>query len=196
MRPHASSDSRGVRERAVWLVKPIAVLAVLASVLAVGFTSAAGAASGGGAVQIYGIPGNGGGASPVLFTGAIGDFGRALRQNANGSANKNGSDVKFNLRQGTFVGNGTALFRKLNNPAPMSFNTSTCSGAFTASAPMPLGSGTGKYAGIGGSLNVRVTFAFVAPRFKSGKHKGQCNGNAKPLAQMGTISGGGMVSLG
>jgi hypothetical protein len=68
--------------------------------------------------------------------------------------------------------------------------------AFTASASMPLGSGTGAYAGIGGSLNVHVTFAFVGRRFKSGTHKGQCNGNANPLAQMGTISGGGTVSIG
>jgi hypothetical protein len=93
------------------------------------------------------------------------------------------------------VGDGTALFKKLNAARP-AFNTSTCSGAFTVSAPMPLGSGTGAYTGIRGSLNVHVTFAFVSPRFKSGKHKGQCNGRANPLAQMGAISGAGRVSFG
>ncbi|MBV9002309.1 MAG: hypothetical protein JO304_24855 [Solirubrobacterales bacterium] len=163
--------------------------------LAIGFASGAGAAPAGGAVKVFGVPGMGNGSSPVLFTGAIGDYGKAVRQNANGVANKNGDFIRFNLKQGTFIGNGTALFKKLNNPAP-GFNRATCSGAFTASAPVPLGSGSGAYAGIGGSLNVHVTFAFVGPRFKSGKHKGQCNGNANPLAQMGTISGGGTVSFG
>jgi hypothetical protein len=176
------------------LVKPTAALAVVMSVLAVGFTSAAGAASSGGAVKVYGVPGMGT-SSPILFTGAIGDYGRAVRQNPNGSASKNGNFVKFNLKQGTFVGDGTALFKKLNNARP-AFNTATCSGAISASAAVPLGSGTGTYAGIRGSLNVRVAFAFVGPRFKSGKHKGKCNPMANPVAQMGTVGGGGTVSFG
>lgn len=145
---------------------------MLGSVLAVSFASAAGAASGG-AVKVYGTPANGTGASPILFTGAIGDYGKAVRQNVTGTANKNGNYVKFNLKQGSFVGNGTALFKKLNSATP-SFNKATCSGSFSASAPMPLGSGTGTYVNIAGSLNVRVTFAFVGSRFKSGKRKGQC----------------------
>ena len=170
MRAHASMRPRVIREQAIRLLKPVAALAVLASVLAVGLTSVAGAAAGGGTVQIFGTPGSGSRPSPVMFVGAIGDYGKAIRQNANGAANKNGNYVKFNLKQGTFVGNGTALFKKLNSATPSIFSNTTCSGAFSASAPMPLGSGTGKYAAIGGSLNVRVTFAFVGPRFKSGKH--------------------------
>ena len=141
------------------------------------------------------MPGTGTGTSPVLFTGAIGDYGKTVRQTASGVASKNGNYIKFNLKRGTFVGNGTALFAKLNNATP-AFNNATCSGGFTASGRVTLGTGTGTYAGIGGSLNVSVTFAFVGPRFKSGKHKGKCNGNANPVAQIGTIAGSGRVSLG
>jgi len=183
------------RERGDTTTQADAALAFVGSVLAVGFASVAGAAPAGGAVKVFGVPGMGNGSSPILFTGAIGDYGKAIRQNANGVTNKKGDYIKFNLKQGTFIGNGTALFKKPNNATP-AFNNTTCSGAFTASASMPLGSGTGAYAGIGGSLNVHVTFAFVGPRFKSGTHKGQCNGNANPLAQIGTISGGGTVSVG
>jgi hypothetical protein len=193
MRAHASMHPPASRERAVKLLKPTAIVTLLACVLAVSFTGVAGAASGG-AVKVFGVPGNGG-SSPILFTGAIGDYGKAIRQNASGVANKNGSFVKFDLKQGTFVGNGTALFKKLDSENP-TFNKANCSASFSASAPMPLGSGTGTYTGISGSLNVRVTFGFVGPRFKSGKHKGQCNGRANPLAQMGTISGSGTVSFG
>jgi hypothetical protein len=195
MRVHGSVRSHSIGRGAIRLLKPTAVLALVGSVLAVGFASVAGAAPVGGAVKVFGVPGMGA-RSPILFTGAIGDYGKAIRQNANGVANRNGNFVKFSLTQGTFIGNGTALFKKLNTAPPTAFDNATCSGAFTASAAMPLGSGTGAYAGIGGSLNLHVTFAFVGPRFKSGKHKGQCNGNANPLAQMGTISGGGTVSVG
>jgi len=191
MRAYGSMHSPAIRRA---ILKPTAILASLGIVLAVSFASVAGAATTGGAVNVYGVPGMGNGSSPILFTGAIGDYGKAVRQNANGVATKNGNYIKFNLKQGTFVGNGTPLFRKLNN-APGSFSNATCSGAVAVTAPVSLGSGTGTYAGISGSLNVHVTFAFVAPRFKSGKHKGQCNGNANPLAQIGAISGGGTVSL-
>lgn len=193
MRAHGSMHSPAIRAGAIRLLRPTAILAVLGSVLAVSFASVAGAAPAGGAVKVFGVPGTG--TSPVLFTGAIGDYGKTVRQNATGVASKNGNYIKFNLKRGTFVGNGTALFAKLNNATP-AFNNATCSGAFTASGRVTLGTGTGTYAGISGSLKVSVTFAFVGPRFKSGKHKGQCNGNANPLAQIGTIAGGGTVSLG
>lgn len=194
MRAHGSARSPSIGRGATRLLKPTAVLALVGSVLAVGFASVAGAAPAGGAVKVFGVPGMGNGSSPILFTGAIGDYGKAVRQTANGAPSKNGTYIKFNLKQGTFIGNGTTLFKKLNTAA--GFNNATCSGAFTASAPVPLGSGTGAYARIGGSLNVHVTFAFVGPRFKTGPHKGKCNGNANPLAQIGTISGGGTISVG
>lgn len=170
-------------------------LGVLAGLLTIGFAGVAAGAPAGGVVRVIGVPNNG--RSPVVFTGAVGDYGTATRQNANGAANRNGNYVRFNLKRGTFVGNGTVLFAKTNSATP-AFNRATCSGQFSATAPMPLSSGTGLYAGISGTLNVRLTFAFVGPRFKSGKHKGQCNAgqNATPLAQMGSISGSGRVSFG
>ena len=184
-----------LRKGAMRLLTMAASLAVLGGMPAVGSGAVAAAAPAGGVVNVFGVPN--GGAGTILLTGAIGDYGKVQRQTASGAPNRNGNYVKFILKQGTLVGNGTALFAKLNNATP-AFNKATCSGAFSASAPMPLSSGAGLYAGIRGTLNARVTFAFVGSRYKSGKRKGQCNTsqNSTPLAEVGSISGRGNVSFG
>ena len=75
---HAAVAARG-RKRTVELV---AVLVVIASLLAV-VSGASAAGTSGGSVRIFGTPRGGGG--PVIFTGAIGDFGSTQRETANGS---------------------------------------------------------------------------------------------------------------
>jgi hypothetical protein len=193
MRARGPIHAAATREGAIRVLTMTAVVAMV--LLAVGSGAVAAAAPTGGAVKVFGVPKGGGGS--IVFTGAIGDYGKVQRENANGAANPKGNYVKFNLKQGTFVGNGTALFTKLNNATP-AFDQATCSGAFSVSAPMPLAGGTGMYTGISGTLNVRVTFGFVGPRYRSGKHKGQCNvsQNSTPLAQIAAIAGSGDVSLG
>jgi hypothetical protein len=42
---------------------------------------------------------------------------------------------------------------------------------------------TGAFAGASGPGAAQIYFAAYAPRFKSGPHKGQCNGKAPPLAK-------------
>jgi hypothetical protein len=42
---------------------------------------------------------------------------------------------------------------------------------------------TGAFAGVTGPGAYQITFSAVEPRFTSGPHKGQCNGNAEPLAK-------------
>jgi hypothetical protein len=166
-----------------------AALVVIASLLAVSGAFAAGAS--GGSVRIFGTPKGGGG--PVIFTGAIGDFGSTQRETANGSPNDNGDFVEFKLKHGTFVANATGLFNALNK-AKFTFDKATCSGSGGATGSATLSQGTGQYAGISGTLRVTITFAEVGPRLKNGKCN--MNQNAKPLSQFGAISGSGQVSFG
>ena len=185
---HAASARHG-KKRAVELT---AVLAVLVGLLAVG--SGAFAAAGkptGGSVRMFGMPRGAGG--NFMFTGAIGDYGTAQRMNATGSPNPSGDFVKFTLKGGTFVADATGLFNALNH-AHFSFDKTTCSASGGASGPATLSKGTGKYAGISGTLRVTSTFAEVGPRLKNGK----CNPsqNAKPLAQFNMVTGAGNVSFG
>jgi hypothetical protein len=167
-----------------------AVLVAIASLLAIVSGGVAAGATGGN-VRVFGIPKGGGG--PVVFTGAIGDFGTTQRETASGTPNANGDFVKFTLKYGTFVGDGTSLFNAINH-AKFSFNSSTCSGSGGGTGTVTLSGGTGQYAGISGTFRVTVTFAEVGPRLKNGK----CNmkQNAKPLAQTGAITGSGHVSFG
>ena len=62
------------------------------------------------------------------------------------------------------------------------------------------GKSTGKFAGATGPGAYQITFAAFAPRFKSGKHKGQCNtsNNAVPLAKgaVATFLAAGVITVG
>ena len=167
------------------------MLAVLAALLAVGSGAVAAATPAGGSVRMFGTPKGSGGT--FMFTGAIGDYGTAQRQNANGSPSAAGGYVKFNLKLGTFVANATSLFTALGN-ARFSFNAATCSGSGGATGSAILSGGTGKYAGISGTLRVTATFAQIGSRLKNGK----CNmsNNAKPLSQFSLVTGSGHVSFG
>ncbi len=183
---HAAVATRG-RKRALQLT---AVLAVIATLLAV--VSGAFAAGGkGGSVRMFGTPKGAGGA--FMFTGAIGDFGSTQRENANGSPSANGDFVKFTLKHGTFVADATGFFNALNK-AKFTFNKATCSGSGGASGPATLSAGTGQYAGVSGTLRVTGTFAQIGPRLKNGK----CNAsqNAKPVAQFNEVTASGHVSFG
>ncbi len=66
-------------------------------------------------------------------------------------------------------------------------NPKTCRFTFTARDQFTFvpGMSTGKFAGATGPGAYQVTFAAFAPRYTSGKHKGQCNTskNAKPLTK-------------
>jgi len=183
---HAAAVRHG-KKRALELT---AVLAVIASLLAV-VSGAFAAGATGGSVRMFGVPKGAGGA--FMFTGAIGDFGATQRETASGAPSANGDFVKFTLKHGTFVADATGFFNALNH-AKFKFNTATCSVSGGASGPATLSAGTGQYAGISGTLRVTATFAEVGPRLKNGK----CDPsqNAKPLAQFNMVTGAGNVSFG
>jgi hypothetical protein len=61
------------------------------------------------------------------------------------------------------------------------------------SAPVQLSHGTRAYKGIHGSVTVKLVDAMIMPRMKNG----QCapgQSNAKPLAEVGLVTGSGRVS--
>lgn len=155
---------------------------------------AVGSVPAGGPIQLFGTPANNGGGT-VVFTGAIADHGKATNANASGKPQKKGTYKLLLLKKGTILVNTTQLNKDGNNPntPPTSFNTSTCSGYFTVTDPVPVVKGTKLYQGIKGSVNITLTFAFVIPL-----QKGICNtgdNGPSPSAQYGSISGSGSVSF-
>ncbi len=146
----------------------------------------------GGAIQIIVQPGDQQGAGKIIVTGAIGDHGTT-------SPSKTKGNTKYGvatLTEGSFKVDLTAISKKVNsaNPAP---NSATCSAEISETAPAAISNGTGAYKGVQGSVNLTETFGFIAPRFTTGKKKGQCNwsNNAMPVAQMGTVYGTGSVTF-
>jgi hypothetical protein len=176
-------------------MKRIVKVGIAAVTLPVGLFAGGAAAFGqstpGGAVQVWGTTGNGGGGT-VLLTGAVGDSGKASSVNASGTADKKGAYKLLTLKKGTILLNGTQLNAATNDPntPPTSMNSTNCSATFVATEPVPVVSGTKAYAGISGSVNITVSFAFIEP-MKNGK----CNFNANPIAQYGSIAGSGTVSF-
>lgn len=64
-------------------------------------------------------------------------------------------------------------------------NKKTCRFTFTQDVTYHVlgGKSTGTFAGASGPGAARILFSAYEPRFKSGSHKGQCNGNATPLSK-------------
>lgn len=172
----------------------MALLALLAAGLVLGPAAVAASTPKGGPVQVFVTPK--GAVGTIVITGAIGDGGKVQRENANGAPNANGDYVKVSLKQGSFLGNGTGFFTALNH-GKFAFAKATCSGVGSAKGPMTLSDGTGLYSGISGTLHLSIVFAEVGPRYKSGKHKGQCNNSnsAKPVASFNVVTGAGTVSF-
>ncbi len=144
-------------------------------------------------MQVFANPGPTG---TILLTGAIGDFGKTVDVNKSGKVQASGTYVKVTLKKGTFEINAAALnakLAKLNPPV----NKATCSAEGSGTGQVSLFNGTGLYQGLSGTLNVTATFAVIAPRFTSGKHKGQCNlsNSAQPLDQYAWITGAGTVKF-
>jgi hypothetical protein len=145
----------------------------------------------GGSVRVFAAPGTSA-PSPILLTGAIGDFGTITPINKKGEKDPEGTYIKVTLRQGTFRLNATTLDARLSKAQP-AFDQATCSGWLVQSGPVWLTNGTGRYTGISGTLHMTVTVAFISPRYASGKDKGQCGNNAQPLSRYASTTGSGIV---
>jgi hypothetical protein len=177
------------------VVKATLGVAMLGSLLFVCSAAFGATTPAGGVVKVFATPSNGAGGK-IVIAGAIGDYGKTLSIDKNGKTNPNGNYVKITLKKGSFEVNSTTLNAKFNHTEP-TVNKSTCSAWFSGTGPVSLFDGTGLYTGISGTVNITETFAFIAPRFTSGKDKGQCNlsNNAQPLSQYASITGTGKVKF-
>lgn len=177
------------------VTKLAAAAALLASVVIAGTTAMAGAAQSGGKIRAF-VTNTSATKGKILITGAIGDYGTTVSVNKNGKPNPNGAYEKVTLKKGGFWINATAFNKKLASSQPK-VNTANCSTVFSGTGSGSLFKGTGAYSGIGGKINITITFAGIAPRIASGPKAGQCNlGNAQPLAQYQSISATGNVHFG
>jgi hypothetical protein len=123
-----------------------------------------------GPTQLWASLGAGNGTGfKVIFTGAIGDHGTSVGATAIDAAENN------------------------NSAPPTTVNATTCSATFVVTEPATAISGTKAYAGITGTINVTISYAFVLPL-----DKGKCNmnTNANPNAAIGQVTGTGTVSYG
>lgn len=125
----------------------------------------------------------------ILVTGAIGDYGTTISEDANGKVDPNGNYEKVKLKHGGFLVNATRLNKKLSHVAPM-VNKTTCSLVFSGRGPVTVGSGTGSYAGISGKATITVTFAGIAKKTANGCDFAR---NAPTRGQYQSITGTGRV---
>ncbi len=115
--------------------------AIACFVLMGGLTLASAAASAqssssGGSIQVWLTPSLTGNGGKILITGAIADYGVTKGKKSGQAVLKKGT-IKVNLKQ----------FNAATNAVNPTINPSNCSTSFTASAPVPIMSGTGAYAG-------------------------------------------------
>jgi hypothetical protein len=159
--------------------------------------AAAGARPAGGPIEFF-APATNSPVGPITFAGAVGDFGKALSMDKNGKPDQNGNFVKMTLRYGGFVVDVATLNKISAKTQPSIVDKSTCSFAFSATGPVTLSKGTGRYQGISGTVSVTIHFLGDGPLYTSGAKKGQCNqsNSAQLLAQRGWITGEGSVKFG
>jgi hypothetical protein len=134
---------------------------------------------------------NDGPTSSVVLSGAIGDYGRAVRIS---SGNTPDGELKLIMSRGSFgldiASVETKLIKAIGTDFPT--NSSTCSGleTVTGTAPIMTDSGTGSYKGLSGTLHVTISINEVeswpvCPQTDTSPF----------LAQTVFISGSGHVSL-
>ena len=146
--------------------------------------AASGASPSQGAIHLFSYPRGNGSTGTLVIAGAIGDYGTYA-----GTAN--GKYLKITLSQGTFEINA----KNINDSHKTPYKA-TCSGIFSGTAPAPVLNGTGRYAGIKGTLKVTQLHVLVASRYKTGKLKGQCDKAGTHVHHYDSLSATGNVSFG
>jgi hypothetical protein len=169
--------------------KLAAVVGVTACALGAGSAALAAATPQGGKIRVF-LTATSATKSTIVITGAIGDYGTATSEDANGKVDPNGNFEKVTLKQGGFLVDGTALNKKLSHSKP-TLNKANCSFVFGGTGPTTISDGTGAYAGITGKVAITLTFAGIAPKTAKG-----CNfGSNKVSGGYQSITGTGSVSF-
>ena len=130
--------------------------------------------------------------SLILVAGAIGDYGTGAPVNAKGQHDPAGQFERVTLQHGSFIIDN----RKLNHAAMTTEpvrNPQTCSVVLGLHAPAALSGGTGRYAGISGTVTLSSNFAAIYPQ-KSGS-TGTCNFATSPLSTALSTSAEGHISF-
>jgi hypothetical protein len=169
--------------------KLAAVVGVTACALGVGSVALAASTPQGGKIRVF-VTNTSATKGKILITGAIGDYGTTISEDANGKTDPNGNFEKVTLKQGGFLVNATGLNNKLNHAKP-TINRANCSIVFSGTGPATIGNGTGAYAGITGNVAITITFGGIAPKTAKGCNFGQ---NAKIGGAYQSITGSGSVS--
>jgi hypothetical protein len=116
---------------------------------------------GGGEVQLTGYSNNDGPNFVAVLTGAIGDYGEAIRATSKGSAGAEYNELELSMTRGSFQLNIAGIEGELGKAIFGSFPThsSTCSGevSVTGTSPIIAGTGTGAYKALQGSLHMTIT---------------------------------------
>jgi hypothetical protein len=113
-----------------------------------------------GTVQISGYSSNDGPKSVVVLTGAIGDYGDAVRTATVGQNGAQYTQLHLSLTRGSFRLNVAGIENQLvTDFRYFPSKSRTCSGVVTVNgtAPIVSGSGTGAYKGISGALQLTTT---------------------------------------
>ena len=163
---------------------------VTACLMGAGPAALAASAPTGGKIRVF-VTNTSATKAKILITGAIGDYGTTVSQDANGKVDPNGDFEKVTLKHGGFLVDATALNKKLSSGKP-TVNKTNCSFAFTGTGPTTVEDGTGAYTGITGKVAITVTFAGIAPKTAKG-----CNlaNNAPTYGGYQSITGTGSVSF-
>ena len=149
---------------------------------------------GGDSVHLVDYSDNDGPSSSVILTGSIGDYGKAVSVNPDGSVNpEHNSQLRLDLSHGSFRLDIAALDRTFVEVMRTQFPTSasTCSGSVSASHAVPIvaGSGTGAYQGVSGQFDLTIKLNEVDSA------SSRCDGTAAFLSQMLITSGTGHVRV-
>jgi hypothetical protein len=129
---------------------------------------------------------------PLTFAGVVATKDRHF---ALGSGNSNTHTLATPAGKLTVTGIGKPINTQ-------SMNSRTCHFTYTSRQQFTFvpGKSTGKFAGATGPGAYQIFFGAYAPRYKSGKHKGQCDtaNNAQPLARgaVGTFLATGVLTVG
>ena len=114
------------------------------------------------------------GKGSTTVTGVIGDYGTEHPTNREGVADTNGDFEKVVLKHGTFLMDERALN---GNSTQLHTNSSqkTCSISYHGTSGIPVSGGTGRYAGISGTVTGTFYLGVVEPRITSGRFAGICS---------------------
>ncbi|HSX28374.1 MAG TPA: hypothetical protein VLF60_02895 [Candidatus Saccharimonadales bacterium] len=129
---------------------------------------------------------NDGAESTVALSGAIGDFGNAIRSDDHGAV------MTLNLSHGTFQLDITDLAKRFTTVVgTTAFNRATCSGNVSVAGPASIvaNSGTGAYKGVSGSFLLTMNLDETVTKQQN------CDAHSKMLGQIIVSSGWGKVSL-